>query len=373
MNLDYDATVIGAGVVGLAIAKELCASGLSVLVLEKHSRSGEEISSRNSGVIHAGMYYPFDSLKARLCIKGNKSLYAYINNKRISFKKTGKLIIANNNYEEKQLDKIYHQGKLNGVNLQMITSDEVREIEPSIKCSNAIISPDSGIVDVPELLISLEGDIQNKGGLISYKSEFIGAKRNNNSFEIKINSGELFEIKSKYLINSSGLHSDKNSNLIYNLNPSKIQKIYYAKGHYFKYTGANPFNHLIYPIPKSGGLGIHIGMDICGQLRFGPDIEWSDSIEYSFNEGLKMKFINAIKDYWPDLDAHKLVPDYTGIRPKLNNINSTFNDFSIKSSADHEIEDLVILEGIESPGLTSSLAIAEYVKHLLLGDANTCS
>ena len=363
--MDYEATIIGSGVVGLAIARELSISGLKVLVLEKEHRSGEEISSRNSGVIHAGMYYPSNSLKARLCVEGNRYLYKYIKEKGISYKKVGKLIVSNSQEDENKLQKIYEQGIRNCVKLEIITPEAAKKIEPNISCKLAISSPNTGIIDVPEFISALEGDVQHNGGYVSMNSEFLSAEEISGGFSIRIKSGDELNIKTKYLINSSGLHSYKNSKLIKNLNDKYIHQIYYGKGHYFKYSGNNPFNGLIYPIPSPGGLGIHVGMDITNQLRFGPDFEWSDDINYSFDESLKNKFVTAIKEYWPELDEDRLIPDYTGIRPKIYFKDMEPKDFSIKSHVDHGMNGLINLQGIESPGLTSSMAIGKYIKELL--------
>lgn len=365
--MDYEAVIVGSGVIGLAIARELSIAGINVLVVEKNHRSGEEISSRNSGVIHAGMYYPSNSLKATFCVLGNSYLYDYVNEKGISYKKTGKLIVASSKTELEKLKNIYSQGLINGVSISMLSSNAVKEIEPNINCIKAIHSPNTGIIDVPEYITSLEGDIQHNNSYVSFNTEFISAKRDNKSFITKIKSNnDTFEISSKFLINSAGLHSE---NILHNLkgiNKKNIHKIYYGKGHYFKYSGKNPFNHLIYPIPSPGGLGIHVGMDIGGQLRFGPDIDWIDCIDYSFDESLKKKFIKAIKSYWPSLNEEKLQPDYTGIRPKLSSRNESPKDFIINSETNHGIQGFISLEGIESPGLTSSMAIGKYVSKLLL-------
>jgi len=364
--MDYEAVIVGSGVVGLAIARELSVSGLNVLVLEKEHRSGEEISSRNSGVIHAGMYYPTNTLKAKLCVTGNQYLYDYLKNKKINYKKVGKLIVATNDTDKGKLQNIYNQGLINGVNVKILSSKEAKEIEPNIDCISAIYSPNTGIVDVPEYITALEGDIQNHGGYISMKSEFLSAKKIKNGFLVKIKSNNELEIECKYLINSSGLHSEKTSKHIEGLDYRHIHKVIFGKGHYFKYSGNNPFNSLIYPLPGASGLGIHVGMDMGGQLRFGPDFEWCKEIDYSFDDSLKEKFIKAIKEYWPEFEEQRLVPDYTGIRPKLYSEKLEFNDFSIKSYAEHRLKGLINLQGIESPGLTSSMAIGKHIKNILM-------
>ena len=364
-RFSFEVVIIGAGVIGLAIARHLSESGISVLVVEKEERSGEGASSRNSGVIHAGIYYPTSSLKASFCVSGNKQLYEYCIKKSISHKRLGKLIIASDDQEHEKLLNIYKQGLTNGVDLKLLKKDKVQELESDIKCYSAIFSPNTGIIDAPEFLDALEGDIQHNGGLVSYNSEFLSAAKKGGYFRIRLNAGDIFDIESKILINCGGLHSDHISSSIRGLRSKFIKKIYYGKGHYFKYLGKNPFKKLIYPLPKPGSLGIHASMDISGQLRFGPDLEWVDSINYAFDYSLKKKFINSIKLYWPDIDDGKLQPDYCGIRPKIYNEGEDAPDFYISSPGQHGIEGLYNLQGIESPGLTSSLSISEYLLDLI--------
>ena len=367
---DVDAVIVGAGVVGLSIAKSLSEVGMEVLVIEKEHRSGEGISSRNSGVIHAGMYYPKKSLKAELCVRGNELLYEYCTLKHIGHKRLGKLIIASEIEENKKLLQIYEQGLANGVDLKLMERDQVQDLEPNVKCSLAIFSPNTGIIDVPELILALEGDIQQNNGLISYSTKFLGAKKEGSNFKIELNSGEYFLIKSPILINSGGLSSDVIASSMKDLKAQFIKKVYYWKGHYFKYSGQSPFKKLVYPVPKPGSLGIHFSIDIAGQSKFGPDLIKVDSVNYKFEKDLKSKFLEAIQSYWPEIDESKLQPDYCGIRPKLTKDSFSLADFYISTPSNHGIKGLYNLQGIESPGLTCSLAISKYISNLIQAKIN---
>ena len=362
---DVDAVIIGAGVVGLSIAKSLSESGMEVLVVEQEHRSGEGISSRNSGVIHAGMYYPKKSLKAELCVIGNRLLYEYCSLKKVGHKRIGKLIVASEAQEHKQLLQIYEQGLSNGVDLKLLEKEQVKSLEPSVKCSLAILSPNTGIVDVPELILALEGDIQKNKGFISYKTKFIGAKKKGSNFKVELNSEENICIESPLLINCGGLSSDAIASSIKDLKTQFIRKVHYWKGHYFKYSGESPFKKLIYPIPKPGSLGIHFSIDLAGQPKFGPDLVKIDSINFKFEKNLKHKFLEAIKSYWPKIDESRLQPDYCGVRPKLSKKNLTNPDFYISTPSTHGVKGLYSLQGIESPGLTCALAISQYMSNLI--------
>ena len=361
----FDITIIGAGVVGLSIAKSCSELGMSVVVLEKNARSGEGISSRNSGVIHAGIYYPNKSLKTKFCLSGNKLLYDYAKEKRINHKRIGKYIIASSKAEIEKLEGIYKKGILNSVTLNLLTKENMRSIYPDLNIEAGIYSPNTGIIDVPELINALEGDIQHNNGLISFNTKFISAKKTNSGFSITCDDGKNFLINSKYLINASGLNSDLISQQIDTLDKKYYSSIKYAKGHYFKYSGSHPFTTLVYPLASEFSSGLHVGFDLSGQIRFGPDITWVDNIDYSFDDSLKDNFMISIKKYWPDIDSEKLQPDYVGIRPKLQNMDEKMKDFSICDSKVHGVEGLINIQGLESPGVTSSLAIGEYVKHMI--------
>lgn len=365
--INTEVLIIGSGVIGLAIARALSSNGLDVILIEKEDKSGEGVSSRNSGVIHAGMYYPTNSLKANLCVIGNKMLYDYCDEKKIPHERLGKLIIAADKNEELRLLDIYNQGILNSVDLKKLTKEEVIEMEPDVNCSSAIYSPNTGIIDVPEFINALEADLQRLGALISFKTNFLNSKRVGKYFISKLDSGEIFQVQSEILINCAGLQSENVATNIQGLDNKNIAKVNFGKGHYYKYSGTRPFNKLIYPIPSSDGLGIHFSIDLAGQSKFGPDMEWVETIDYLFDESLKDKFIHSIRKYWPQIDSEKLQPDYSGIRPKIYQQNESQADFLISSPDDHKLEGFFNLQGIESPGLTSSLAIADYVGKTILG------
>ena len=357
----FDVVIIGAGVIGLSIAKSISEKGQSVIVLEKNGRAGEGVSSRNSGVIHAGMYYPTNSMKAKFCVEGNRLLYEYADLKKITHSKTGKYIIASRKEEISKLKKIYEQGLINGVSLKKFKGKDINKNEPALNVEAGLLSAETGIIDVPELITALEGDIQHNEGIISFNTEFISAKKKSGLFSIICRDKEKFEIQSKILINSSALSSDLVSRNIKSLEEKYIYKINYAKGHYFKYSGHNPFTSLIYPLPDEFSQGLHLGFDMSRQLRFGPDITWVKEINYLFDESLKEKFIKAIHNYWPEMNPEKLNPDYTGVRPKIQNSKGKMQDFSILEANSHGVDGLINLQGMESPGLTSSLAIGNYV------------
>ena len=361
----FDVTIIGAGVVGLSIAKFCSEQGYSVVVLEQESRAGEGISSRNSGVLHAGIYYPENSLKTKFCISGNRLLYEYANDKRINHKRIGKYIIASHENDIEKLHKIYNQGIKNLVEVDRLSNRKMKEIYPDLKIEEAIFSPNTGIIDVPELVSALEGDIQHNGGLISFNTNFIAAEKIEQGFKIICNDGSNYEIDTRYLVNASGLYSDTISQKIDALGEEHFSSIKYAKGHYFKYNGNHPFTTLVYPLANEFSSGLHVGFDLSGQIRFGPDITWVDQIDFSFDESLKSTFIKSIKKYWPQIDSSKLHPDYVGIRPKLQSFDETMKDFSIKGFDDHGVDGLINVQGVESPGVTSCLSIGKHVLNLI--------
>ena len=360
-----DVIVIGGGVIGLSIARELLLSGKETIVLEKNERAGDVTSSRNSGVIHAGIYYPENFLKTKLCVEGNKLIYEYAKEKKINHKKYGKYIIASKKSELSTLDAILIQGKKNNVELNKAENEKVLENNPGLIFHKALYSPNSGVIDVPEYVNALEGDIQHFGGLISLRTAFLSAKKKKDNFVISCLAEDEFSIESKYLINCSGLSNEMTLKNIEDFPEEKIFQNYFAKGHYFKYSGKSPFSNLIYPVSGQHSLGIHVGFDLAGGMRFGPDVEFVNKIDYSFNESLKDKFIDSISKYWPDINPNRLHPDYTGIRPKITKPNESMRDFSIQTANDHGIENFINLQGIESPGLTSSLAIGKFVTNLL--------
>ena len=366
MKYDFDSIVIGAGVVGLAIARSLANSGRTVLLLEENPNIGQGISSRNSEVIHAGIYYPIDSLKRELCIKGRLLLIDYCKSHNINFNLVGKLIVASNEHESKMLSSILETGIKNGVaDLEMIGENCIESIEPNLKAIKAILSPSTGIVDSHSLMLSLQGDFESDGGIVSFNSSATSIKKINDGFLVSVNEHDSFGVSSRELINSAGLSAQNISQKIDHLDKSSIPKSRFCKGSYFSLACKSPFSHLIYPVPNNAGLGVHLTLDLAGRAKFGPDTEWVDSPEYSVNTKKIDQFYNAIRKYYPALQKNDLTPDYAGVRPKIVDKGESAADFMIQSHYVHKINGLIALYGIESPGLTSSLAIGDYVKDKL--------
>ena len=342
----------------MAIGKSLADIGIEVAVIEKENRIGEGASTRNSGVIHAGLYYSPKSLKAKLCCAGRQKLYQYAASKNIPFKKTGKLILATEKNQLGQLQSLYENGRVNEVPLEILSKEKVQFLEEEIKCERAIFSSESGVISVPEYLVALEEDIK-KTGYVVLASELKHAKKINGQFELTFDSSD--KINCNFLINASGLHTEDVANRIDEISLPRIKTVMYAKGHYYLYKKKNPFKHLIYPLPNLNGHGIHAGMDIENNLRFGPNAKWVDSIDYSFDENTLEEFCDSIKSYWVNFDPSSLTPDYTGIRSKLVAEGQGSQDFEILDVSDHGLDNLIHLQGIDSPGLTSSLSIAAEV------------
>ena len=355
-----DCVVIGAGVVGLACARKIAITGRDVIVLEQHESFGTETSSRNSEVIHAGIYYPSSSLKAALCVRGKKMLYQYCEERQVNHRRTGKLIVAVSQDESAALEKYQHQAARNGVtDLVFKSAAEIAEMEPAVKAVRGLYSPSTGIIDSHEYMQALIGDLEHNNGMVVYHSRVSSIERDAKGFILKIDGDSDFELRCNQLVNSAGLHAWSVSRMLDN--SIDIPPRYYARGHYYSLGGKTPFSRLIYPVPEKGGLGIHVTLDLAGKVRFGPDVQWIDDIDYRFDESQRPRIIEAIKTYFPDLDESRLQASYTGIRPKLAGPNEAAGDFLIQSEHQHGIPGLVNLFGIESPGLTSSLAIAEEV------------
>jgi len=364
-----DCVVVGAGVIGLSIAKSLALAGREVVVLESEAQIGIHASSRNSEVIHAGLHYLEGSLKARLCVEGKELLYSYCEEHRVGCKKLGKLIVAPSDGDLDRLKEIKTQGEKNNVvDLTFLSADEVRELEPEVACAGGLLSPSTGIIDSHGLMMALQADIEAQGVAVVLNSEVTDLKVEGKDLGFE-SGGEKFVCNT--LVNSAGLWAHTliaDSPIKSRLKPLpqvNIQPARFAKGHYFAYQGKSPFNHLVYPLPSGGGLGIHATNDLGGAARFGPDVSWVDEIDYDFDETRKPDFIEAIRRYFPDLEEEKLVPAYTGIRPKLFRPGEPPADFMIQGEKDHGVSGLVNLFGIESPGLTACLAIGEYVRSLL--------
>ncbi|MBM10309.1 MAG: FAD-dependent oxidoreductase [Magnetovibrio sp.] len=363
-----DCIVIGAGCIGLAVARSLAQAEREVVLLENSETIGTGISSRNSEEIHAGIYYPSNSLKARLCVRGRNMLYDYCESHGIAYKRIGKLIVATEKHEVPILESIGLKARANGVdNLEWIDGFRLQELEPNIRAVAAWLSPSTGIIDSHGYMLSLQGDIENAGGVIAFHSPVLEGQVSNNKLKIKVGGENPMELSSNILVNAAGLGAQNIARRIKDIPVETIPPLYFARGNYFTLIGKCPFNHLIYPVPVAGGLGTHSTIDLGGQVKFGPDVEWLKKIDYTVEASRSIKFYADIRRYWPDLPDEALQPGYAGIRPKLSGPQDEKhgNDFIIHGSKNHGIKGLVNLFGIESPGLTSSLAIAEEVRDIL--------
>lgn len=365
-----DTCVIGGGVVGLAIARRLAVHSSELFVLEQEAAFGQGVSSRNSEVIHAGIYYKQDSLKSRLCLRGKELLYEYCAQRGIAHRRCGKLIVATETSEEEILDGIDDTAKKNGVvDLQRWSASKISKREPAASATAALFSPSTGIVSSHELMATYLADMSNENGQLVLQTKVVSiSKRGDNFFVSCEIDGEKYEFTTRVLVNSAGLGAQRIAERCDFLKLDQIPSLYLCKGNYFVYAGKNPFSHLIYPVPeKTGaGLGVHATIDLGGQLKFGPDVEYLDAEDYGVNISRKADYVEAIRRYFPSLDANLLNPGYVGIRPKLQGPGDPVRDFEIQTSETHGIGGFVQLFGIESPGLTSSLAIGEYVEAALL-------
>lgn len=362
MSHDFDTIVIGAGVIGLSVARALSLSKKKVLLIEKEKIIGSGISSRNSEVIHSGIYYPKNSLKRKLCIRGKSLLIDFCKKNNISFKLIGKLIVATKSDEVPTLINIYKNGIENGVtDLEILDKEDIKLHEPELQAEKAIFSPRTGILDSHSFMISLLADFENNEGLISKNSSVTSIKNYANGFAVSVNKEDHFEVTSKEIINCAGLNAQGISSLISNLEKKNIPPRYLCKGNYFSYSTKIPFSKLIYPVPNDAGLGVHLTLDLSGSAKFGPDTEWINEINYNVDIDLRNTFYKSIKKYFPNVNKECLMPDYSGIRPKIVQKNEPSADFLFHSNKDHGINGYFALYGIESPGLTSSLAIADYI------------
>ncbi|MEO7387590.1 MAG: NAD(P)/FAD-dependent oxidoreductase [Gammaproteobacteria bacterium] len=361
-----DAVIIGAGVIGLAVGRALATRGLEVIVIESADAIGTGTSSRNSEVIHAGLYYPTGSLKARLCVAGRDMLYRYCEAKGIRHRRIGKLIVATTDEEVHILDKYLVQARANGVDdLRWVEQTEMEELEPAIRCVRALLSPSTGIIDSHEYLLALQADLEAKGGHVVLNSPVTRVGRTGDGFAIFTADAPNAAANCRRVVNAAGLYAQAVAATIEGLQRPTIPRQYLARGHYYTLSGKSPFNRLVYPVAETGGLGIHVTLDVAGTARFGPDVQWLQSIDYSFDGETREKFATAIRRYYPALDEDRLTPGYTGIRAKLSGPGEATADFVIQWAGDHRVPGLVNLYGIESPGLTAALAIAEEVADAL--------
>jgi L-2-hydroxyglutarate oxidase LhgO len=359
-----DCAVIGAGVVGLAVARRLAQRGLETVVLEAEADVGTATSSRNSEVIHAGIYYPSGSLKARLCHSGRKLLYPFCRDRGVEYRQCGKLVVGGSERDRAALQTIAAMARANDVNdLIWLTRAEARAREPELECSFALYSPSTGIVDSHGLMRALLGDLEAAGGMVALRSGVSGGYCDGSGIRLQIASNT--DLQARNVINCAGLQAQALAHTLRGLAPHWIPSLHLAKGNYFVLRGKCPFSHLIYPAPAAAGLGTHLTLDLAGRGRFGPDVEWVDHIDYAVDPSRAKGFYSAIREYWPALPDGALTTGYAGIRPKLNPPGEPPADFLIQGPQTHGVAGLVNLFGIESPGLTAALAIAEHVSDLI--------
>ena len=361
-----DCVVIGAGVVGLAVARALALQGREVMVLEAADAIGTQTSSRNSEVIHAGIYYPQGSLKARLCVQGRQMLYAYCEARGIGHRRCGKLIVATHEAQQAQLQAIQAKAAANGVtDLVLLTREQAVTMEPALHCVAALHSPSTGIVDSHALMLALQGDLEHAGGMVVLNAPLARAQVRADGLMLEMQDGT--QLIANSVINAAGVHAPAVARTFEGLDARHVPAAYYCKGNYFTLSGRSPFQHLIYPVPEAAGLGVHLTVDLGGQAKFGPDVQWVDSPDDLVVQPARGEvFYAEVRKYWPALPDGALLPGYAGIRPKINAPHEVASDFVIQGPAVHGVPGLVNLFGIESPGLTSSLAIGEWVVELLL-------
>jgi L-2-hydroxyglutarate oxidase LhgO len=360
-----DTVVIGAGVVGLAVARAFALAGREVIVLERESAIGTGTSSRNSEVIHAGIYYPSGSLKAKLCVAGKLALYPYLERHGIAHRRCGKLIVATDAAQIAGLEKLQAQARANGVaDLRVLEAREVRALEPQLSCVAALESPSTGIIDSHAYMLALLGEAEDRGAAIAFRSPVVAGRLQAGGIELEVGGAEPTRLLARTVVNSAGLYAQDVARGLEGFPVERIPPTYYCKGNYFSLSGRSPFARLVYPAPESAGLGVHLTLDMAGQARFGPDVEWIERIDYDVDPGRSRVFYDAIRRYWPALKDGSLQPAYCGIRPKIQSRTEPSRDFLIEGPAEHGVAGLVNLFGVESPGLTASLAIADHILRL---------
>lgn len=357
-----EAIVVGAGVVGLAVARALALAGREVLILEAADAIGTATSSRNSGVIHAGIYYKPGSLKARLCVEGSKRLYVYAAERGIPHRRCGKIIVATDGDQIAGLDAFAAIARENGVtSLRPLTRAEAQALEPEVACVAALHSPDTGIIDGHAYMLALQGDAEAAGATVVLRAPVTGGAVSGDGFVLDVGGDAPTQIACRVLINAAGLGAQALAHTLRGLDPALVPPLVLAKGTYFSLTGKPPFKMLVYPLPVLGSSGLHATCDLDGRIRFGPDVEWVSTIDYRVDPARAALFEEAVRRYWPGLPHGALQPDYCGIRPKIARASPHDTDFIVQSERDHAIPGLINLFGIESPGLTSSLALADEV------------
>jgi len=361
-----ECAVIGAGVVGLAVARSLALAGREVVVVEAESAFGTHTSSRNSEVIHAGIYYATGSLKARLCVAGKPMLYRYCEEHGVRHRRVGKLIVATDEGEIAGLKKYQAQAQVNGVtDLRFLDRRELRELEPEVACVAGVLSPSTGIIDSHGLMLACLGEAEEHGASIAFASPVLSGKVEDGGIVLDVGGAEPVALRCDIVVNSAGLNAQAVARSIAGVPAGSVPPTYYAIGHYYTLAGKAPFRRLIYPVARRDWLGVHVTIDLEGQVRFGPDFAWIDRVDYRFDTSREAAFYAAIRRYYPGLKDGALQPGYTGIRPRITGPGEPAQDFVIQGPREHGVAGLVNLYGIESPGLTASLAIADYVTELL--------
>ena len=357
-----DTIIAGAGVVGIAVARVLAQAGHEVMVLEAEEGIGTGVSSRNSEVVHAGIYYPKDSLMARLCVAGRRKLYDFCDARGVPYEKCGKLIVATSTEEDAKLDGIKARAEANGVEgMRVLTAAEARAFEPNLRCTSALLSPETGIVDSHAYMLALQGEAEAAGAMFVFHAPITGGVAGDGRIEISVGGAEPMRLSCTHFINAAGLGATRLAGLMAGMPSQLVPGTHYAKGNYFTLTGRAPFSRLIYPVPVPGGLGVHLTIDLGRQARFGPDVEWIDTLDYRVDPSRADSFYDASRRYWPDLPDGALQPGYAGIRPKITPKGAPAADFVLQTPAVHGVAGLINLFGIESPGLTSAIALADMV------------
>ncbi len=363
-----DCVVVGAGVVGLAVARQLAGAGLKPLLIERHRAIGMETSSRNSEVIHAGLYYPTGSLKARLCLRGRELLYDFCAAHGIAHRRCGKLVVAGSGQETALLALLKQAHDNGAMEVRALDASAARALEPHLRCAAVLHSPATGILDSHACLLALLGEAEARGATLATSSTVTGLRLGDSGIELWINGAAEPLLRTRRLVNAAGLDAVRLARSIPGFPAAQVPQAHFAKGSYFTLEGRAPFSHLIYPLPQPGGLGVHLTLDLAGQARFGPDVEWlepGEAFDYAVDPARAADFAAAIRQWWPGLEADRLRPGYAGIRPKLSGPGEPAADFRIEGPETHGVAGLVNLFGIESPGLTAALAIAERVGELL--------
>lgn len=366
MTERVDCVVIGAGVVGLAVTRALALAGRDVINVEKADTIGSETSSRHSEVIHAGIYYPQDSLKAKFCVAGKHALYEFSDSHGVPYDPCGKIIVATDEEQLPELERLKANAAANGVrDLTWMRPQDVTEMEPAVYCVGALWSPSTGILDSHAYMLALQGDAEGAGAMIAFQTPVVGGEVLNSGIRIDCGGDAPLSVVAELVVNCGGLWAQSIARTIRGIPDASIPPTYYCKGNYYTLSGRPPFTRPIYPVPEKAGLGVHVTVDLGGQVRFGPDVEWVDRIDYDVDPARADKFYAAVRKYYPDLADGAIQPGYSGIRPKIQAPGEPAKDFVVQGPEDHGIDGLINLYGIESPGLTSSLAIADFVVNMI--------